>query len=107
MARQVWDRHAQRIHSEGRWQLIDHDLLCVYSETLELYLRFKKDIDEHGTLVTGRSAQERVKNPSLVGLASARADLIRLSRVIPMVDPKPDRTSAVVDAFIDELLSDD
>jgi phage terminase small subunit len=106
MARQVFDRHAQRIHAEGRWQLIDHDLLCVYAETLELYLRFKRDVDDYGTLVQGRSAQERVKNPSLVGMAQARADLIRLSRVIPIADPKPDRSSVIIDAYIDELIND-
>ena len=106
MARQVYDRHAQRINLEGRWRIIDHDLLCVYAETLELYLRFKKDVDDFGTLVQGRTLQERVKNPSLVGMAQARADLIRLSRVIPIADPQPDRAQQAIDAYIDELIAD-
>lgn len=104
-ARQVWDRHAKRIHAEGRWPTIDHDQLCTYAETLELYLRFKRDIDDHGTLVQGRTLQEKVRNPSIMGLASARADLIRLSKVIPLVDPKPDRDGAFVDSYIDEMLA--
>jgi phage terminase small subunit len=79
-ARQVWDRHARRIYGEGRWAVVDHDLLCLYAETLELYLRFKADIDDHGTLVQGRTLQERVKNPSLQGLSNARADMVRLAK---------------------------
>lgn len=102
----MWDRHAKRIHAEGRFQLVDHDQLCTYAETLELYLRFKKDIDDHGTLVQGRTLQERVRNPSIMGLAQARADLMRLSRLIPLVDPKPDRDGAFVDAYIDEMLAE-
>jgi phage terminase small subunit len=47
--------------------VVDHDLLALYAETLEMYLRFKEDIDNYGTLVQGRSAQERVKNPALSG----------------------------------------
>jgi phage terminase small subunit len=47
----MWDRHADRIHAEGRRQQIDYDQLCAYCETTELYLRFKQDIDDHGTLV--------------------------------------------------------
>jgi phage terminase small subunit len=105
LARQVWDRHIARIHAEGRYELIDHDQLCTYAETTELYLRFKKDIDDHGTLVRGRTLQEMVRNPSIMGLNQARADLIRLSRVIPLVDRSP-RDSAYVDAFIDELMDD-
>jgi hypothetical protein len=39
-----------------------------------------------------------------MGLASSRADLIRLSKVIPLVDPQPDRDGAFVDSYIDEML---
>jgi hypothetical protein len=84
---------------------VDHDQLCTYAETLELYLRFKKDVDDYGTLLQGRTLQEKVRNPSLMGLAQARADLIRLSRVIPLVDRSP-RDSAYIDAFIDEVMND-
>ena len=77
-ARQVWDRHAERIYREGRWNTADLELLAVFCETLELYLRFKADIDDHGTLVQGRTLQEKVRNPSLMGLAQARADLGRV-----------------------------
>jgi len=105
-ARQVWDRHAERIHGEGRWQVIDHDQLCTYAETVELYLRLKRDIDDFGTLVQGRTLQERVRNPSLMGLANCRADLIRLSRCIPLVDPKPDQDGIGVDKFLEDIMRD-
>ena len=41
VARQIWDRLAERIHGEGRWQLIDHEMLAVYAETSELHLLLK------------------------------------------------------------------
>jgi phage terminase small subunit len=100
----MWDRHADRIHSEGRWQQIDHDQLCTYCETTELYLRFKKDVDDFGTLVQGRTLQERVRNPSLMGLAQARADLIRLAKAVPLVHPRPDMDGVEVDAFLEEIM---
>ncbi|WP_231990753.1 P27 family phage terminase small subunit [Mycobacterium sp. 852002-30065_SCH5024008] len=104
-ARQLWDRHADRIHAEGRWQQIDHDTLCLYCETVELYLRFKKDIDDYGTLVQGRLKHEKVRNPSLMGLSQARADLIRLAKAVPLVHPKPDMDGIEVDAFLEEMMA--
>ena len=103
-ARKVWDAHAGRIHSEGRWSVVDHDMLALYAETCELYFRFKADVDEHGTLVTGRSAQEKVRNPSLMGLAQARTDLIRLAKAVPLVDPKPNTDGIEVDKFLEEIM---
>jgi phage terminase small subunit len=103
-ARQVWDRHAERIHAEGRWSQIDHDLLCLFAETTELYLRFRQDVDDHGTLVQGRTLQEKVRNPSLMGLAHARADLIRLSKAVPLVHPQPDMDGVEVDAFLEAIM---
>ena len=55
-------------------------MLALYAETCELYFRFKQDVDDFGTLVQGRSAQEKVRNPSLMGLAQARTGLIRLAK---------------------------
>ena len=103
-ARQTWDRHVQRIHAEGRWQQIDHDMLCTYAETTELYLRFKADIDDYGTLVQGRTLQEKVRNPSLMGLSQARADLIRLAKAVPLVHPRPDMDGVEVDQFLEEIM---
>jgi phage terminase small subunit len=91
------------LYGEGRWAVIDQDLLALYAETQELYLRFKQDIDDHGTLVQGRTLQERVKNPSLVGLSNARADLIRLSKSIPLVHPDPDVSGAALDSWLKEI----
>ena len=75
---------------KGRWQQIDHDMLCTYAETTELYLRFKTGINYYGTLVQGRTLQEKVRNSSLMGLSSGRADLIRLAKAVPLVHPRPD-----------------
>lgn len=99
----MWDSHAQRIHAEGRWQQIDHDMLATYCETTELYLRFKQDIDTHGTLVQGRTLQEKVRNPSLMGLSQARADLIRLAKGIPLVNPRADTEGIAIDHLLEEL----
>jgi phage terminase small subunit len=105
-ARQIWDRHSRRVYDETRWAAIDHELLAVFCETVELYLKFTDDINTHGTLVQGRTLQEQVRNPSLIGLAQCRTDLIRLARAIPLVDHKADRSGADVDAFLDELMAD-
>jgi phage terminase small subunit len=106
-ARQTFDRHAERIHAEGRMSVIDQDMLCLYAETLDLYEQFKTDVETHGTLVPARAAQESVRNPSLMGLAQARTDLIRLAKAVPLVDPKPDKDGAAVDSWIDDMLAMD
>jgi phage terminase small subunit len=67
-ARQMWETHAERIHAEGRWKNIDHDQLCTYVETVQLYLQAKAAIDEHGILVRGRTEHELVRNPALTRL---------------------------------------
>jgi phage terminase small subunit len=79
-------------------------MLCTYCETTELYLRFKSDIDDHGTLVQGRTLQEKVRNPSLMGLSQARADLIKLARAVPLVHPRPDMDGVEVDQFLEEIM---
>ena len=55
-ARQTWDRHASRIPAEGRWTCIDHHILAVYAQILELYERCKAEVDNHGVVVRGRPA---------------------------------------------------
>jgi len=52
----------------------------------------------------GRSAQERVRNPSLMGLAAARTDMIRPAKAIALVDPKPDQDGIEVDRFLEEVV---
>ena len=79
-------------------------MLCTYCETTELYLCFKSDIDDHGTLVQGRTLQEKVRNPSLMGLSQARADLIKLARAVPLVHPRPDMDGVEVDQFLEEIM---
>jgi phage terminase small subunit len=105
MARQMFDRHAARIHSEGRFKYVDHDQLCSYCECVELYLECKRAIDEHGVLVQGRTEKELVRNPALTPLNQARVALPVLAKAVPLVDPKPDRDGADIDAYIDELMA--
>jgi P27 family predicted phage terminase small subunit len=103
IARTVWDRQADRIYNEGRWQQVDQDQLATYAETVEVYLRCKSEIDKHGVLVEGRTARELVRNPALTPLAQSRADLIRLSKAVPLVDYKADPEGAAVDLLLAEL----
>jgi phage terminase small subunit len=79
-------------------------MLALYAETTELYFRFKADIDEHGTLVQGRSLQERVRNPSLMGLAQARTDLIRLAKAVPLMHPNPSTEGIEIDQFLEAIM---
>ena len=81
-------------------------MLCTYAETTELYLRFKSDIDDHGTLVQGRTLQEKVRNPSLMGLSQARADLIKLARAVPLVHPVVDVEGIGIDHLLEGLRSE-
>jgi phage terminase small subunit len=85
LARQIFDRHAARIHGEGRWRQIDVDQLATYCETAELYLSCKSAVDEHGVLVQGRTERELVRNPSLTPLNQARAALVDLARAVPLL----------------------
>jgi len=79
-------------------------MLALYAETCELYFRSKEDVDDFGTLVQGRNAQEKVRNPSLMGLAQAPTDLIRLAKAVPLVDPKPNTDGIEVDKFLEEIM---
>lgn len=105
-ARRTWDRLAQRIHGEGRWNYVDHDLLCIFCQTLEYYERSKEQVDTHGILVRGSRNKDMVRNPALTPMGQFRADLIRLSRVIPIVNPKPDQAGIEVDQFLESVFSE-
>ena len=98
-ARLTWDRHAARIHGEGRYGQIDHDQLASYCECVEMYLQCKAAIDEHGVLVQGRTQHELVRNPALTPLNQARDALIRLARSVPLVNPKFDHEGTEIDKF--------
>ena len=52
----------------------------------------------------GRTLQEKVRNPSLMGLSQARADLIKLAKAVPLVHPRPDMDGVEVDHFLEEIL---
>jgi P27 family predicted phage terminase small subunit len=104
VAREVWDRQAQRLYRDGRWHSIDHDLLCLFAETTALYLRIKSDVDERGILVPGRG-DVVVRHPGLTPMAQARADLVRIAKAIPLVSPAAaaDGFGAEVDRLLEEV----
>jgi phage terminase small subunit len=107
VAREVWNRHADRIWHEGRWPAVDQELLAVFAETLALYLKFTADVDRYGTLVRGRTDRELVRNPSLMGLGQCRADLVRLARQVPLMAQRIETSdTGDVDAFIADLMGD-
>jgi phage terminase small subunit len=100
----VFERHVARIYREGRWAAIDTELLAVFAESLTLYQAFWQDVENLGTLIAGRDGG-MVKNPSLSGLHTVRADLIRLSRAIPLFTHKADNDGAYVDRLLQEVMT--
>ncbi|MGO9349919.1 MAG: P27 family phage terminase small subunit [Mycobacterium sp.] len=98
----VFERHAERLYREGRWSTADTELLAVFAETLVLYLAFWKDVEDLGTLILGRDGF-MVKNPSLTGLHTSRADLIRLSRATKLFANSGDNDDG---AYVDRLLQE-
>lgn len=106
-SRQMFDRHAARVHEEGRWSVIDHDALATYCETVELYLACKRAVDEHGVLVRGRTEHERVKNPALTPMNQARAAATVLAKAIPLTNPDPDHSGAAIDSWLKEMCADE
>jgi phage terminase small subunit len=103
LARQMFDRHAVRIHAEGRWKYVDHDQLCSYVECVELYLKCKEAVDAYGVLVQGRTESELVRNPALTPLNQARVALPVLARAVPLVNPKVDTDGIGIDHLLEEL----
>lgn len=78
-------------------------MLALYCETFELYQRAKQEVDDHGVLVRGRTAKERVRNPALTPMNQFRQDLIRLAKAIPLVNPKPDQACIEIDSFLETI----
>jgi P27 family predicted phage terminase small subunit len=105
VAREVWDRQARRLHRDGRWLSVDHDLIALFCETTALYLRLKSDIDTHGMLVPGRGDGVLVRNPAFTPLAQCRADLVRIAKAVPLTVSArgADGFGAEVDLLLDEL----
>jgi phage terminase small subunit len=56
-ARRTWDRRATRIHGEGRWPDVSHEMLAVFCQTMDLYEQCKQEVDAHGVLVVGRGCR--------------------------------------------------
>ena len=60
-----------------------------------------------GVVVAGsRSDRDKVRHPLFTPWSQCQANLIRLARTIPLVDPSPDRDAAAVDALIAELTAE-
>ncbi len=107
-ARGHWDRISKQIHDQGSWQIISHDLLGNFCQVLALSQECMNAILADGVLVAGaRSDREKVRHPLLTPLSQSQAMLVKLARAIPLVDPKPDRDGAGIDAFINDMLAHD
>lgn len=105
-ARRHWDRLATEIHGQGRWNLISHDLLAVFCQTLHLAQECLAAILSDGVVVAGsRSDRERVRHPLWTPYTQSQMNLIRLARSIPLVDPKADTAGVALDAWIDDLVA--
>ena len=105
-ARRHWDRLATDIHGSGRWELISHDLLANFCQLLHLAQECLTAILADGVMVVGsRSERDRVRHPLWTPFTQCQANLIRLARSIPLVDPKADTSGAALDSWLDELVS--
>src|SRR5262249_49827394 len=63
-ARRHWDRLAEEIHSQGRWDLISKDLLANFCQTLDVAQACLTAIQADGVLVPGaRSERNAVRHP--------------------------------------------
>jgi phage terminase small subunit len=106
-ARRHWDRIAKEIHTQGRWGLISPDLLANFCQVLALSQECMNAILADGVLVSGsRSDRDKVRHPLLTPLSQSQAMLVKLARAIPLVDPKPDKDGAAIDAFIDAMVAE-
>ena len=104
-ARRHWDRIAKDIHSQGRWNAISKDMLASFCQTLSIAQDCMNTILEDGVLVSGSRNGDKVRHPLLTPLSQSQAMLVKLARVIPLADPKSNRESAELDAFITEMVS--
>lgn len=106
-ARRHWDRLAETIHADGRWNCISHDLLAQFCQTLALSQEYMNAILRDGALVPGsRTERDKVRHPLLTPLNQAQAMLVRLANAIPLVDPGKATSALSVDALIDSLVSE-
>jgi hypothetical protein len=71
---------------------------------MTVYLQLQQDVDTRGVIVAGRDGN-LIKNPSLSPLQATRADLIRLSKSVPLFTGKIDRSE--VDKQIADILNGD
>lgn len=79
-AREIFDRHAQRIDTEGRWNAVDHDLLAAYADlTTALGLGTCIDATKTEATIGTRSSAISTCIPALrrVGRSTARPGIHR------------------------------
>ena len=102
----TWQYHTDRIRAEGRIKHIDLTLLAVFCQTLDVYRDCLEQIKSYGVLVQGRTERELVRSPALTPLNQARDALVKLSRAIPLTNPKPDTEGEEIDSFLEELMGE-
>ena len=103
-----WDRLAKQIHAQGRWDVVSHDLLASFCQLLHLSQECLDAILADGVVVAGsRSDRDRVRHPLWTPYSRTQANLVRLARSIPLVDPKVDHSGATIDSWLDEMMADE
>lgn len=107
-ARMHWDRISKGIYAAGRWPVISEDLLAQFCQVLALSQELLAGIVQDGVLVSGaRSEREKIRHPLITPWSQTQAMLVKLARVIPLVDPKAvDRDGVAADAMIDAMMAD-
>src|ERR1700739_2019753 len=89
-ARRNFDRIAQRCYQQGRWDVIDVELLAVFAQQLTLYQECLPVILADGVCVEGARERERVRHPLLTPLSQTLGHLTRLARAIPLANADAD-----------------
>lgn len=104
-ARRHFDRIAKRCYQQGRWDVIDVELL-PFTQQLTLYQECLTVVLADGVCVEGARERERVRHPLLTPLSQTLGHLTRLARAIPLANADADVAGNAIDAWIDELVSD-
>lgn len=105
-ARRHWDRISAQLHGRGRWETISPDLLANFCQMLHLSQECLAAILADGVVVAGsRSERERVRHPLWTPYQQCQANLIKLARSIPLVDPKADHSGAALDSWLDDMMA--
>jgi phage terminase small subunit len=85
---------------------VSHDLLANFCQLLHLSQECLTAIIADGVVVAGsRSERERIRHPLWTPYQQTQANLIKLARSIPLVNPKADHSGAALDSWLDDMMA--